>query len=62
MQLHRVLFVLLALAFSPVAAQEANDPCLAEDYAEANCARVKPRDFWPASVARAGRVCVREAA
>ena len=40
MQLHRLLFILLsALAISHVAADDAPDPCLAEDYAEANCAR-----------------------
>ena len=45
MQLHRLLFVLLsALAISHVSgAQDAPDPCLAEDYAEANCARAHTR-------------------
>ena len=37
MQLYRLLFVLAALAL--VSAQK-TDPCLAEDYAEANCARI----------------------
>ena len=59
MQFLRVLFALLAIAFSSVAAQ--SDPCLAEDYAEANCARVKPRDFWAARAARDVRACMREA-
>ena len=37
MQLYRVLFALVAIV-ALTAAEDAPDPCLAEDYAEANCA------------------------